>query len=115
MTEYHRNNLLNTHHLPNDDPNVVVKFWKVMVKNRLIATRHVPTKLFPGGMTIYACTGNKAVLRWQRYAKRSLHVVWTPAAPRYGTTGHDAFLHRENVALYSTHLRTLLTSGESAE
>jgi acyl carrier protein len=103
--EWHRR--MSIRHLPPDDPVAVVKFWKTLAKNRLMARAYRPRAVFPGTITIYAAEGNKGVLNWGQYS-RQLEATWYPVKGRSGGSAHDDFLAPDNIALYAHDLGALL-------
>jgi thioesterase domain-containing protein/acyl carrier protein len=86
---------------PGDDPLVLVKAHKVWAKNEHLARHHRPSRAFHGTMTIFACAGNRAVLRWRRYTTRPLELRWLDVAPEE----HTSLLEEQHVGAYADAFR----------
>lgn len=86
-----------------DDPLVLVKAHKVWAKNEHVARTHRPSRTFDGRVTVFACAGNAAVLRWQRCTRRPLEVHWLRVPPE----DHESLLEPRQVALYARDFRAV--------
>lgn len=95
---------------PGDDPLVLVKAHKVWAKNEHLARHHRPSRIFPGTMTVFACAGNRAVLRWQRRVARPLDVRWLAVPPE----DHTSLLEEQHVGAYAQAFRRVFEDERSA-